>query len=288
MARDTGFPDEDARSDFERSRRRANIARLASWVSRRPDDVNDVLPYDEVVAALGLVRERNLGLQVIEVNRIVGSVDRTRDFDRYFRPRSPALRARWQRLAAAQRRGEAMPPIEVKQVGDMYFVVDGHHRVSIAFARGFATIDAYVTEVITRVGAGGITVRSDLLMKDHRRLLLERVPLTGRARERISFANPWDYSRLAESVEAWGFRLVQDLGEFLSREQVAQRWYRDEFTPVVAMARDAGIMQSSSDAEVYLFVACERYRLIRRHDWSPEIIGEVSEQNKPWQPGRFF
>ncbi len=288
MARDTGFPDEDARTDFERSRRRANIARLAAWVRGQPGDVNEVLPYDEVVSALGLVSERRLGQQVVPVARIVGSVDRTGDFDRFFRPRSPALRARWQRLAAAQRRGEALPPIELKKVGELYFVVDGHHRVSIAFARGFTTIDAEVTEVLTRIGAGGIAVRSDLLLKDHRRLFLERVPVAGQARERIRFTNAWDYSRLAESVEAWGFRLSQELGEFLSREQVAQRWYEQEFAPVIEMARAAGIMESSTDAEVYLFVACERYRLVRKHVWTPEIISEVSAQNPPWQPGRFF
>ncbi|MCS3780653.1 chromosome partitioning protein ParB [Tsukamurella ocularis] len=288
MARDTGFPDEDARTDFERSRRRANIARLATWVRGRPGDVNEVLPYDEVVSALGYVTERSLGLQVVPVAQIVGSVDRTRDFDRYFRPRSPALRARWQRLAAAQRRGEAMPPVDLKKVGDMYFVVDGHHRVSIAFARGFTTIDADVTEVVTRIGSGGIAVRSDLLLKDHRRLFLERVPLEGAARERIGFTNAWDYSVLAESVEAWGFRLIQDAGEYLARAVVAGRWYEEEFAPVIEMARAAGIMQSSTDAEVYLFVACERYRLVRKHVWTPEIISEVSAQNPPWQPGKFF
>ncbi|WP_336671887.1 chromosome partitioning protein ParB [Tsukamurella sp. USMM236] len=288
MARDTGFPDEDARTDFERSRRRANIARLASWVRGQPGDVNEVLPYDEVVSALGFVSERALGAQVVPVAQIVGSVDRTRDFDRYFRPRSPALRARWQRLAAAQRRGEAMPPVELKKVGDMYFVVDGHHRVSIAFARGFTTINADVTEVITRIGSGGIAVRSDLLLKDHRRLFLERVPLEGAARERIRFTNAWDYSVLAESVEAWGFRLIQEVGEYLSRAVVARRWYEEEFAPVIEMARAAGIMESSTDAEVYLFVACERYRLVRKHVWTPEIISEVSAQNPPWQPGKFF
>lgn len=288
MVRDTGFPDADARSDFERSRRRANIARLAAWVRGRPGDVNEVLPYDEVVSALGFRSERPLGLQVVPVARIVGSVDRTRDFDRYFRPRSPALRARWQRLAAAQRRGEAMPPVELKKVGDMYFVVDGHHRVSIAFARGFTTIDAQVTEVVTRIGSDGIAVRSDLLLKDHRRLFLERVPLEGVARERIRFTNAWDYSVLAESVEAWGFRLIQEVGEYLPRTVVAGRWYEEEFAPVIEMARAAGIMESSTDAEIYLFVACERYRLVRKHVWTPEIISEVSAQNPPWQPGKFF
>lgn len=170
----------------------------------------------------------------------------------------------------------------------MYFVVDGHHRVSIAFARGFTTLDADVTEVVTRIGSGGIAVRSDLLLKDHRRLFLERVPLEGAARERIRFTNAWDYSVLAESVEAWGFRLVQEAGEYLSRPEVARRWFDEEFAPVIEMARAAGIMESSTDAEVYLFVACERYRLVRKHVWTPEIISEVSARNRPWQPGRFF
>ena len=88
MARDTGFPAADAENDFTRQRRRADVARLVGWLRRQPDDVNTILPFDEVVAALGKVGERHLGLQVIRVETIVGSVDRTRDFDRFFRPTS--------------------------------------------------------------------------------------------------------------------------------------------------------------------------------------------------------
>ncbi|GAA4398702.1 ParB N-terminal domain-containing protein [Tsukamurella soli] len=278
MAPDTGFPDADARHDFDRMRRRAAVARLAGWIMRQPGDVTEVLPYGEVVAALGFVSERALGLQVIEVADIVGSVDRTTDFDRYFRPVSPALRARWQRLAAAQRRGESMPPIVVKRVGDMYFVVDGHHRVSIAFARHFETIDAYVTEVVTRVSPAGITARSDLLIKDHRRLFLSRVPLAGEQRAAITMRDAWEYSVLAEMVEAWGFRLMQQTGEFLARAEVARRWFGEEFLPVVRMARAASILSRATDAELYVLVARERYRLVRRHVWSEEIISELSQR----------
>ncbi|ELB88115.1 hypothetical protein Rwratislav_36399, partial [Rhodococcus wratislaviensis IFP 2016] len=98
MARDTGFPAADAENDFTRQRRRAELSRLVSWLRREPDDVNEILPFDEVVAAVGRVGERSLGLQVIPVNSIVGSVDRTRDFDRFFRPTSTRVRERWQRL----------------------------------------------------------------------------------------------------------------------------------------------------------------------------------------------
>ena len=82
MARDTGFPTADAENDFARQRRRADVARLVSWLRREPDDVNAILPFDEVVAALGKVGEKSLGLQVVTIESIVGSVDRTGDFDR--------------------------------------------------------------------------------------------------------------------------------------------------------------------------------------------------------------
>src|SRR6478752_9068004 len=85
---DTGYPHADAQSDFQRQRRRQVLSQLAARLRRQPDDVSEVLPYDEVVAALGYLGERPLGLQVIPLDAIVGSVDRAADFDRWFRPRS--------------------------------------------------------------------------------------------------------------------------------------------------------------------------------------------------------
>ena len=81
-----------------------------------------ILPFDEVVEALGRKGERRLGLQTIPLDSIVGTVDRTREFDRNFRPTTRRVKRRWQRIAEAIRRGEAMPPIEVYRVGDMHFV----------------------------------------------------------------------------------------------------------------------------------------------------------------------
>src|SRR5271166_1402026 len=169
MPADTGFPQSDAENDFLRVRRRQTLARLAHRLRREPDDVNLILPFDEVVAALGLKGERSLGLQTIRLNSVVGTVDSQRDFDRRFRPTSGRVRERWERLALAQRRGESIPPIDVYRVGDMYFVKDGHHRVSIALATGQTMIDAYVTEILTSVPAKGITRRGDLLLKSYER-----------------------------------------------------------------------------------------------------------------------
>ncbi|GAB99591.1 hypothetical protein GONAM_10_00620 [Gordonia namibiensis NBRC 108229] len=280
MARDTGFPEADAEYDFARLRRRAERARLAQWFMRQPADVNTVLPFDEVVAALGATGKTVLGLQVVEVSSIVGSVDRTKDFDRYFRPTSSHMRERWQRIAAAQRRGESVPPVQLYRVGSMHFVIDGHHRVSIAIARNLTTIDAYVTEIHTRISPEGINAPSDLILKDHRRLFLSRVPLEGAQAEAIKLTDAFDYAELAENVEAWGFRLSQELGEFLSRTEVARRWFGEEFLPVVRMARRAGIRDDlTSDAELYMWVACERYRLVRRHVWDEKVFDELRDHS---------
>jgi hypothetical protein len=280
MNHDTGFPVADAENDFLRMRRRQVMSRLAQWLRRSPDDINIMLPFDEVVTALGRTGERRLGLQVIQLDSIVGTVDRTREFDRRFRPTSGQVRERWQRLALAQRRGEAVPPIEVYRVGDMHFVVDGHHRVSVAHALGLKTIDAYVTEVTTRLSPDGVRYRGDLLMKDLRRIFLERVPLRGDARRAITLLDPWEYAELAEAIEAWGFRLMQDEGRFLDRAEVARRWHEEEFVPVVRMLRQAGMIETGPEAHAYMWVACERYKLMRTHRWDDDVIETIRDTRR--------
>lgn len=272
MSRPTGFPRADVESDFLRVRRRQALARLAHKLRREPDDVSLVLPFDEVVAALGHRGEQSLGLKTIKLDSIVGSVDTTRDFDRRFRPTSSRVRERWERLALAQSRGEPMPPIDVYRIGDLHFVKDGHHRVSIAIVRNQQVIDAYVTEVRTAISSRGVLHRADLLVKDHERMFRARVPLPAKDQDRIEVTDPWSYAELGENVEAWGYRAMQHLGTFLDREEVARRWFVEEFTPVVRMLRAADLLGTRTDAEAYMAVACERYRLIRTHEWTDDVI----------------
>ncbi len=281
MPAETGFPRADVEDDFLRARRRQVLARLAHRLRREPDDVNLILPFDEVLAALGMKGERSLGLQTIHLDSVVGTVDSRRDFDRRFRPTSSRVRERWERLALAQRRGESVPPIDVYRIGDLHFVKDGHHRVSIALATGQTTIDAYVTEILTAVPAQGIRRRGDLLLKNYERLFRSRVPLPAQAYAKIRVTDPWSYAELGEAVEAWGFRLMQHEHKFCDRAEVARRWFADEFTPVVRMLHAAGLVGACTDAEAYLGIARERYRLMRTHEWNDEVIAELQRQLRP-------
>jgi hypothetical protein len=277
----TGFPGSDAQNDFSRARRARLLTDIARWLRREPDDVGLILPFEEVIEALGRTGQHDLGLQVVSVDSIVGTVDRTVDFDRGFRPTSPRLRSRWERIAAAQRRGESMPPVSLYKVGDLYFVRDGHHRVSVAKSLGRKDIDAYVTEVETRVRLGSETRVSDLPLKDHERLFRERAPLPADARRRISVSDPWDYGTMAEAVEAWGFRAMQERGTFMDRAEVARRWFADEYEPVTAMLRDGELIAADeTETDAYLRVAGDRYRVLRTHEWSEDVLEELRQREK--------
>ena len=277
----TGFPGSDAQSDFSRARRARLLSDIGRRLRREPDDVALMLPFEEVVEALGRTGQVDLGLQVVPLDAIVGSVDRTVDFDRGLRPTSARLRSRWERIAAAQRRGEALPPVSLYKIADLYFVRDGHHRVSVAKSLGRKDIDAYVVEVITRVKLGQETRVSDLPLKDHERLFRERVPLPRELRQRIAVSDPWDFGTLSEAVEAWGFRAMQSRGTYMDRGEVAQLWFREEYEPVVELLRAGDLIdRDETETDAYLRVAGDRYRALRTHDWSDEVLEELRRADR--------
>jgi len=285
MARDTGFPGTDAQFDFTRARRRRALSRLATRLRGEPGDVNVILPFEEVVDALGRRGERNLGLQTIDVDSIVGTVDRSREFDRSFRPTSGRVRTRWERIAEAQRRGKAMPPIHAYRIGDLHFVRDGHHRVSVARAMGQAKIDAYVVEVVTEVDPDRGIRLADLPLKSHERLFYERVPLPTVARGRIRPSKRSAYACLAEGVEAWGFRHMQARGQFMTREEIARDWLREEYEPVVEMLREVGIAKDGNETDAYAATVSLRYLLLRTHEWDDVVLDRLRAemQDPSWE-----
>lgn len=306
--RSTGFPASDAKDDFSRARRKEQWAKVAARVRGRPGDLNVLLPYDEVVAALGLRGRRRVGERSVPISQIVGSVDRTRDFDRSFRPTSDVARARFERLATAARRGEQLPSVDLYRVGRghdaLYFVLDGHHRIAVASALKREAVTAVVTEIVTQLPMRSDLRTSDLVTKSHERLFHERVPLPLEGRDAVQLRDPADYARLAEGVEAWGFRVMQQTGEHLDRPTAAQRWWTDEYQPVVAMLREAGLIgglaslrpvretppqaladeaaadlppDGLTETEAYLRLAEQHYLLQRSHRWDGRALQRLQE-----------
>jgi hypothetical protein len=278
----TGSPLGDGKAGFARERRRRALARIAARLRSEPDDVSSMLPFEEVVAALGRRTERDLGIRPIPLDSIVGTVDRRRgEFDRSFRPATPGVRGRWEAIAAARRQGVALPPIDVYRIADLHFVQDGHHRVSVARALGDKEIHARVREVRTKLGAERKLRLRDLPLKQHEREFHERVPLTRERRARIKLSDEWRYAQLATLVESWGFRASHDRGHLLSRPEMADLWFHEEYEPVARALHDAGIGGRGSETERYLRLAMLRYLLLHTHEWTDDILERLLGEVRP-------
>ena len=134
-------------SDYAKARRRALLRRVLSFVLRRP---NNLISLNTVLEHSRLVSQHSLGLCTVPIRQIVGTMSRGKEFDRIFLPNQSHTESRWMSVMKASYRGVGLPPILLVKVGDMYFVVDGHHRISVARALGQTYIDAEVTEMEIR------------------------------------------------------------------------------------------------------------------------------------------
>jgi hypothetical protein len=148
IAQDTGYAIADAERDYHRLRRQHRWSGLASKLLR-VGGCTGLRSFADVTAGLGATAQRNLGLQVVDVDTIVGSVGKARDFDCGFRPGRRVDERRWLAIARALRAGESLPPVTLYRVAGRHFVQDGHHRVSASRAVGRQSVDAFVIEVLT-------------------------------------------------------------------------------------------------------------------------------------------
>jgi hypothetical protein len=225
----------------------------------------NLLPLDEVRARLRVTGQSYLGVREIPVERIVGSLDRSADFARDFRPRRSASRRRLAGLRAAFGDG-ALPPIEVYEAGGAYFVSDGHHRVALARERGIEFLDAHVIGLRTNYELPRDTDVRHLVHTEAQRVLMEE---SGLARARpdvvIEFALPRGYPELLEVIKAYGWDLARERGAVPPREEVAARWHDEVYAPGVAAVRAAGLPEAfpfKTEADLFLWVY-ERRRDLR-------------------------
>ena len=234
---------------------------MSGWRTRRA--ANGLVPLDEALAAFGrsdVMGERH---DEVPVAQVVGTVARSGDFDVDFRLRNRKLADRWRQVAGVMANG-AEPPVELIQLGELYFVVDGHHRVSVARELGRATVTARVLRICTVAYAMGCLRLAHLPSKAAERRFLERVPLPEEVRTKLWLDEPADWARLADAVEAWGFRQSLTGRRLTDREELAGVWWAEEVTPVLGRLREVGIRVDLRDVQLDALALAAR----DRHGWS--------------------
>jgi hypothetical protein len=258
-------PNEQADKDFTRARRLAFLRRIGAYLRNDPAS-NQLLSFEEVRSVLGAIQQHYVGMRVVPVSKIVGSVGRHRDFDRAFLPARASVAGRWKKIDQAMRRAEELPPVSLYKIGDAYFVQDGNHRVSVARQQGIEMIDAEVTELKSRVPVDENLTARDLLHKLEQRRFLERLPMDQVLPEiELRFSNAADYRTLATYIEAHGFRLSQLWRRYVSHEEVLRDWYEYSYRPISAMIREERVLDAfpgRTELDLYAYIIRHRERLV--------------------------
>jgi hypothetical protein len=215
----------------------------------------DLIPFEEVRTQLRLVQKEDRGLHEIELDRIRGSVGRYEDFTSAFLPRGDHMRQRWERVNAL---GivKGIPPIEVYQVGEAYFVVDGNHRVSTARQVGMKFIPAYVSEFKTPVGLSADADLDEVITKAEYLEFLQKTGLDElRPGNEIIFTTPGRYQELECLISGYRESLERSRGKPVSYEDAVLEWFDQIYIPVTKQIVDSGALERFPDrTEADLFI----------------------------------
>jgi len=186
--------------------------KLQGVLARITGKSNELLSYEEIADKLKLQGRSDKGIQMIPVDAIIGSVGRYTDFTRTFLPRRADDRQRWANVKAVtlDPLGAGLDPIEVYKVSDVYFVLDGNHRVSIARQEGWKIIQAHVIEIQTDVPLTPDVQPDELIVKAEYADFLEQTGLN-KIRERVELRTtiPGGYQKLLDEISAYRSRIEE-------------------------------------------------------------------------------
>ena len=230
---DESFIDSQARDDF-------NKAKLKAWFKEilailKPEK-NELLSFHDIKSLVKPKAENYRGMQVVPVSKIVGSEDRYHDFNKTFLPRKEHLRFRWQRVDRAHIEAIILPPIRVFKLGEVYFVRDGNHRVSVARLQGVESIDAEVVELTTELSITGEMDRDEMKRKviefERNKVLKD----TGIDRiismDDIYFTAPGRYEEMLRHILGHQYFMGHNMQRNISFEEAVHSWHDTLYSPI--------------------------------------------------------
>jgi hypothetical protein len=282
--------DSEVRQDFERARQRGFFADLRAIFARRS---RDLIPYHEVRRRVSPEGESYRGVQTVPLSQIVGSMDRFQDFNREFFPRQRFTAGRWQNVDRAYYQDIPLPPVQLYKVGDVYFVKDGNHRVSVARERGQQFIDAEVIEGHIRAPLDPSMRADELLLQAEYAEFLRRSDLDRIAPDHdIRPSALGRYDEIWEQIEGHRDWLAAIRHEPVSDQEAVADWYEHIYLPIVEVARKRGLTDrfpEQTEADIYLWVMRHRWAIEREQgqDIGPAPAAQdYAETAQPANPVR--
>jgi hypothetical protein len=244
-----------ADSEFEWSRLKGFFQRVLGSLSGHSQEL---LSFDEVREKLRLGGPIYRGVQDVPLDQIVGSVDRYKDFDRRFMPRQSHSEQKWQRINRAWYQEENLPPVLLYQVGEVFFVIDGHHRVSVARSHGQPTIEAEVRECQARVPVTPEIEPESLERLGERVDFLERTRIDVlRPDSHIETTLLGGYDRLLEHIAVHRYYMGLEQGREIPEDEAVMHWHDSLYAPVVDAVEGSDVLAEfpgRTPTDLYLWV----------------------------------
>lgn len=270
-------------TDFRRARRRAGLEVI---MARLSGDSVDLLSYEDVRRKLKARETGTQHLEDVPLDAIVGSVGRYADFTRSFLPRTSSTEQRWASVKVATTSPTGgLPPIELYNVGDAYFVVDGHHRVSVARELGSSHIEAYVTEVDAKVPLSPDDSPDDLIIKAEYTDFLRETNLdTVRPDAELTLTVPGKYRLIKEHIDVHRYFMGIEQNREIPYEEAVTHWYDTVYLPIVHIIRERDLLRDfpeRTEADLYLWIMEHRSALQEALGWevgAEEVATDLIEQ----------
>jgi hypothetical protein len=251
------------RADFSKARFKSFINQAMAVLSgQRP---TTLLSYDEIKEKLHIGGPIYRGVKTIRVDQIAGSLNRYHEFDRAFLPKEDQLADRWQKVDRAFYQEVNLPPVVLYKVGEVYFVVDGHHRVSVAREQGQTFIDAEVRECATRVNIT-VNIRPEDLEILHTKVhFLERSALDHiRPEANIKLTIPDGFERMLEHIAVHRYFMGLDLKRDVSEQEAVAHWYDTVYMPIIEVIRKSDILKdfpNKTEGDLYMWTLDHQHYL---------------------------
>jgi uncharacterized protein (TIGR00730 family) len=272
---------------FTQARRRVFFQRiLRFFTGHQPESL---LSFHQVRDKLKIRGQHYTGRQTIPLDKIAGSVGRYQEFNRAFLPTQDHIRERWKRVYAAAHSQEGIPAIDVYQIGDVYFVRDGHHRVSVLKELGATTVEATVTQLDTPVPLSVDVDKEDLDLKEEYAAFLQETGLKElRPGAQIEFTLPGQYQKLYEHIAV--HRHYLGLGEQreIPHAEAVARWYDEVYSPAVQVISEEGVLDDfpgRTEADLYLWIIEHRHYLGEHDGQAVPVERAAAEFSREFRSG---
>jgi hypothetical protein len=263
------FVKQEANSDFQKARSRETLHKILNLLN--PSE-RELLSLREVRETLRPKSESYRGLQVVDIDRIVGSEGRYADFNKQFLPKHEHLRNRWTRVDEAHIQMVNLPAIRLYEIGGVYFVRDGNHRVSVARSQGVAKIDAEVVSLDSE-----IKLNPDLTRENLKQAVIEYEQKQFYKKTRFDkifpeydliFTATGRYDELLQHISGHKYYINQNYQEEIPFEAAMRSWYHNVFTPIIETIREQKILgrfPGRTEADLYVWLVKHWDELKRKY-----------------------